>query len=249
MAERERSPNYPAYSLENAIVFARQAYNYVKRVAVPMEALARALGSSGLSGPARSKIAALRTYGLVEPAKDGLRISDRAMTLILRKPGDQEFTEAARAAMLAPALFAELADERASMDDEQLQFYLVRDRGFSEDGARRAIKSFRETAALAGLGHGDALPGPIEASPKEMPVTATVSAPIPQAGRSEMRASNVLNLDLPGVFSGSVAFARGEPTAEEIEQLIQFLTWTKTVYAARKRATPSVEAETKDTLE
>jgi hypothetical protein len=132
------------------------------------------------------------------------------------------------------------------MDDEQLQFYLVRDRGFSEDGARRAIKSFRETAALAGLGDGDVSPGPVEASPKDMPVTAPVAAPIPQAGRSEIRASNVLNLDLPGVFYGSVAFAGGEPTAEEIEQLIQFLSLTKTVYAARKRASSSVEAGTKN---
>jgi hypothetical protein len=90
--ERERSPNYPGYGLEVAVGFARQIYSKTKRIPAEMELLANALGSRGISGPVRSKVAALRHYGLLESdSRGGLKVSDRAMALIHRKPGDSEY--------------------------------------------------------------------------------------------------------------------------------------------------------------
>jgi len=150
---KERSPNYPGMALPAALTAIRQVYDKERRSAVTLELIAKALGHQALSGPATSKVAALRQYGLLEGAGNGkYRVADEAMTLLLKKPGDPEYDQALRRAALTPPLFAELQEALPDASEDALRFHLVKERKFSEEGATRVIKSFRETISVAKLG-------------------------------------------------------------------------------------------------
>ena len=168
------------------------------------------------------------------------------MTLILARPADAKWIEAARAAVLSPTLFADL-HERSGMDDEQLQFHLVRDRAFSEDGARRAIRSFRVSAALAGLNSADAVPGIAEAATEEWPVVATATVPLLTPNQPPTTRTGELVFDAPGVVSVRIAFPGGTPSAESISVVMSFLELMKPLFPpASKKPTNDEGAESTD---
>ncbi len=122
-----------------------------KRTPAELDVLASALGSRVVSGPVRSKVAALRQYGLLRQDGKAFRVTDRAISLILQRPGQPEYDKAAHEAGLSPPLFKELFEGRPEASDDALDFYLVRDRKFSPDGAKRVVTSYRETMAFAKL--------------------------------------------------------------------------------------------------
>ena len=57
-----RSPNYPAHGLKESIGFVKLLYDREKRTVISGEDVAKALGYSGLSGNARSKMASLKKF-------------------------------------------------------------------------------------------------------------------------------------------------------------------------------------------
>ncbi len=65
---RMRSPNYPAIGLDEAIKAVEVVWSKEKRTAVPIEVLGKAMGYKSVSGPVRTKTAALRKFGLLEYA-------------------------------------------------------------------------------------------------------------------------------------------------------------------------------------
>src|SRR5690242_11491271 len=79
---KERSPNYPQYTITEAVGLAQRIYDKEKRTTVLPQVMASALGYGSLSGGARSAIATLRQYGLLENAPGGIRLSDAAMAII-----------------------------------------------------------------------------------------------------------------------------------------------------------------------
>lgn len=219
--ERERSPNYPAYGLEGTIVFARGIYSKMKRVPADMDMIAKALGSKGVSGPVRSKVAAMRHYGLLEGDQQRLKVSDRAMALIMRKPGDPEYDAAAREAAIEPQLFRTLA-QRAASDDEALQWFLMQELRFSEAGAKRAVRSFRATASFAKLETSEYNTGSDE---EERAVLAAIppnkSQAVPAAALGEPRSDEIV-VKVRGVFDGSFDLAELSPR-ERIEAALEIL--------------------------
>jgi hypothetical protein len=153
----ERSPNYPAIGLDQAVNLARTVYERERRGVIPTDVLANALGyttkTGNLSGNALSRIAALRQYGLVDKAAQGkLKISERAINLVLGQPDSAAFLTAAKEAALSPPLFRDLFHGHGEVSDDALRVYLIRDRGFSSpDAANRVIKAFRDTVNFANL--------------------------------------------------------------------------------------------------
>lgn len=149
----ERSPNYPGMGLGAALQAIRQVYDKERRSTVTLELVAKALGHQSLSGPATSKVAALRQYGFLESAGNGkYRVSDAALTLLLKKPGDPEYDDALRRAALTPPLFAELQEAYPDASEDTLRYHLVKEKKFSEEGAARVIKAFRDAVSVANLG-------------------------------------------------------------------------------------------------
>jgi hypothetical protein len=146
-----RSPRYPAVSLTVAINGAHLLWTKDKRTTVQGEALAKALGYKGHSGPARTLIGAMRQYGLLEKQGRGLRLSDRAILLITSPEGSEEQTAAIREAALAPDLFRDLYATHRGEPVEAIKSYLKQRRGFTEPGAELAATAYRDTLSLVAL--------------------------------------------------------------------------------------------------
>jgi hypothetical protein len=149
---RTRSPNYPALPLKEASELAQALWKQEKRTTVAVEVAARAWGYSSLSGPARVRLAALKRYGLLEEDRQGVRVSELGMRLALEPRGSEPYQRALREAAFRPELFRQLQESHREASDEALRSHLIFDRQFSEAGARMAIRAFRETLAVAGVG-------------------------------------------------------------------------------------------------
>lgn len=153
MVVKQRSPNYPAIGLNEAVELVKKAYSKVGRGEFsPLDA-AGSWGYGSVSGPVRRKFGALRQYGLVDQKKgDTARVSNRGLTLILRNPASNEYRAALKEAALEPPLFRELHENgKSQAADDALRQYLIVERGFTDDGAQQFINVLRATITVAGL--------------------------------------------------------------------------------------------------
>jgi hypothetical protein len=145
-----RSPNYPALDLRESYQRTRQLWNKERRTAVPPDVAAKAIGYSGISGPSRSAIAAMKKYGLVDSDGSLVKVSDLAVRLIM-STSDEESLPILRELALKPELFNQLYTQYGQASDDAIRSYLVAKLNFSDSGAAQAIKAYRETYSLARL--------------------------------------------------------------------------------------------------
>ena len=143
-----RSPNYPSLSLSEAVDHARLLYDKERQSPTEADQVVRAWGYKGLSGPSRTKLSALRKYGLLEETPTGFRLSNRAMAILFPRDAE-EATAALLDAALTPDLFRELSTFEGASDDNLIS-RLVR-MGFTPTGAKAAVASYRETMTVVGL--------------------------------------------------------------------------------------------------
>lgn len=150
-----RSPNYPTSSLPVAVECIKKIWRKHERKVLTIEEIAQALGYKGVSGPTRSKISAIKKYGLLAKQGNGLRVSDGAL-VILHKPADgAEYRQAIEAAIHGVDLFSDLMKNHHDSSEGALKSHMLVKLEFTEDGAKKAAQSFLETKALAeslGLG-------------------------------------------------------------------------------------------------
>jgi hypothetical protein len=146
MVTKGRSPNYPAVGLEAAIASAKALYGKSGKATVSPEAAVMDMGFRSMNGPARSRLSALRKYGLIEETKSGVRVTDRALTLFHPQADAEGYRQAIRDAATAPALFRELMAAPVPSDDA-LRLSLLK-RGFGASGANLFIQAFRDTQKL-----------------------------------------------------------------------------------------------------
>jgi hypothetical protein len=144
-----RSPNYPAIGLGEAIKAAELIWNKEKRTPVATDVIGKAMGYKSVSGPVRTKIAALRKYGLLEHTAGGYRVSDLAMKILHGEIHSEERCNALVEAATRPEIFRVLRETHSQASDEALKSYLIVKRGFSESGAKQFIKAFRESMEVA----------------------------------------------------------------------------------------------------
>lgn len=142
---KQRSPNYPAISLRDAVEAVRAIYDKEKKTQVSGEVLAKALGYSSLSGNARVKIAALKKYGLLEgDERKGMRVSDLAVR-ILYPHSDEDRQQSLRNAAFRPETFSTLFADFSDASDEAMRSHLINKLDFSPLGAKQLIAAFRDT--------------------------------------------------------------------------------------------------------
>src|ERR1035438_2566614 len=204
-----RSPNYPAHGLREAIELIRQVYDKEKRTVLSGHDIAGALGYSGLSGNARSKIASLKKFDLLDGDETkGMRVSELAVHF-LYPASEVEALEAKRKAALAPDLFKHLYEEKRDGSDESIKNYLVSRMDFTPSGAAQAIESFKETLEFAGLNgigyNAFNTPDGVEAHPLQTDATS---------------ASNISNPALDALFKDFAA--KPNPASHEVNAW----TWT-----------------------
>ena len=108
---KTRSPNYPNFSLGDAIDRVRRIYRTEHVHPAEREVIARDLGYTGLNGASATAIATITQYGLLEKAGNGgLKVSKDAVSILDSQQGNKERQEAIRKAAFNPKLFAELRD-------------------------------------------------------------------------------------------------------------------------------------------
>lgn len=234
---RVRSPNYPAFSLPDAISRVQKIHTEEQHLAAPRDVIARHLGYGGLNGASNKSISALVKYGLLEEAPgDRLRVSSRALAILYpSKPEDK--ADAIRAAAFAPALFGEIYGEweGSQPSDANLRSYLIR-RNFAADALDRVIQAYRETMELvtretgaygSGLALLEKMGAPEEHSMipgKEVSTSAFPSSPPPMA----VQGGDPYYF----TFKPSVGFEGGFRlnSMADFEALIRMLNGFKTLY-------------------
>src|SRR5688572_18372750 len=91
---KQRSPQYPAIGLKEAIEKATLVYNQDYQSATTKEAVASHMGYQSLNGKSLGVISALSKFGLLEGRGDQTKISDLAVVIIAHPPGAPERVEA-----------------------------------------------------------------------------------------------------------------------------------------------------------
>ena len=144
---KTRSPNYPAISLPDAIVEAEKIYSKNHQARMQKQAVARALGYSGLNGASLTKISALYKYGLLEKTKDQFAISTSAILMIRGAPDSIERAEALKVAIAAPAVFQKLLEFYGwqAPDQETIRIRLETKMGFKPGAAKKGAANFRDS--------------------------------------------------------------------------------------------------------
>lgn len=143
---RMRSPNFPSLSLEEAVSFAKVIWDKNRKALIPREAAAKDLGYTGLTGRSMQVLGALNQYGLVEvTAKGQTRVTQLAEDIFIGFP-ERVKREAVTNAGRAPTLFGEIFEKYGGdiPGENAIRSYLFQ-RGFTNEGVEKAIKSFNAT--------------------------------------------------------------------------------------------------------
>ena len=149
-----RGRSYPAIGLSEAIERARDLYAQDDRALTSPGAAVGAWGYSSLNGASLRVLSALRQYGLLAGVGDQIKLSDRALAILLEPEDSQERADAIAEAAKAPAIFREILeahDPDGLPGDVGLRSFLIRNDafGFKQEASDKLIASLRETLALA----------------------------------------------------------------------------------------------------
>lgn len=164
-ARQGRSPAFPFIPLQKALERTeafRLAEGGRPKHFAPVAAACATWGMGVKTGPAIQTVAALKHFGLVEfdgaGEKRAMRPTDTAFKILLDKqPVSPERDALIKKVALTPAIHKELWDKwQANLpSDPTLETYLVRDRGFSDGGARDLMAEYKATIAFSKLNEAD----------------------------------------------------------------------------------------------
>jgi len=158
-----RSPSYPSINLETAIRRTRELYERERQHPTSVDTIVRHWGYRGMSGPAAMAFAALKKFGLVLAEGKGSERRGRLTHLaveIIANPDPAERANAIKHAALLPAIHREIWEKYDTNlpSDANLQWELVRKRGFTESGAEEFIRQYKQTVVFAQLDNSDHAP-------------------------------------------------------------------------------------------
>ncbi|MGH7563849.1 MAG: hypothetical protein ACREK5_05450 [Gemmatimonadota bacterium] len=153
-----RSPLYPMFDLESAIDLARQLYEHESFNWVSRDVVVSHWGYTSKSSRGLRTIAALVSYGLVEETGTGkdrrIRLSELGKDILLdEREESADRQRAIRKAALSPEIYAELWKEWGPdlPSDSEMEYRLIREKGFNPNAVRSFITDFRNTVRLANL--------------------------------------------------------------------------------------------------
>lgn len=133
-------------TLREALVLLERMHPEMQQSEVPPESAAHAMGSKSLSGSARSKLAVLNSYGLIDRARGKLKISPLGLGIV--KPLGQSKESGIREAALKPALFASIWANHRDLSEKVLATTLLH-QGLEEKDANDAARIFKDNIDLA----------------------------------------------------------------------------------------------------
>ena len=150
---RQKSPNAPAYSLQECVEDTRKIFRAENQVPASREAIAEYLGATAQSGPFNRKLSSLRQYGLLEPVGKDLRVSD--LFLRIDHSGEKgEQRRALRESLGRPTIFQGLLAQYESSglpSEMNLTNHLILKQKFTKKNAEVVAKAFLESVRFSGL--------------------------------------------------------------------------------------------------
>jgi hypothetical protein len=183
--KRQRSPNYPALGLEEAIAAVTKLHEKDRCHAVPASIVHERWGYKAHSSVATQSEAALKAYGLLAAQGEALdrkvSVTSKADRIIRNAPDRDAMVQEAA---LQPRIFAELwkrYESEGLPTDEVIQSYLVwerKDGQFTQDAAKEVVKRFRSTIEFAKLSPG----GKIDWAPQYSGALGSSGDLLPEAG-------------------------------------------------------------------
>lgn len=144
---RERSPDYPAFSLQEAVSFVKLLYDKDKFTAIPTEIAVQHMGYASLNGASRTALSAMRKFGLVVYSAGSVKLSDLSHDIVLPRDKDEK-SRAISTALLTPELYQRVlaAWPKWKLPSEAtLKSILVRDWGFSPQGVNSFLSNLQES--------------------------------------------------------------------------------------------------------
>jgi hypothetical protein len=146
--ERQRSPNYPAVGLREAVERVRKLIQVDGKAGAPPQIAAKHIGYSSAHGQAMSVIAALKKFGLVVDSGGRLAPTQAALEIVNLPDSDPRRQKALREAALSPALYQELVTQHEKTGlpaPDVLEAELRTYRGFNPKAVEGLIKDFLDT--------------------------------------------------------------------------------------------------------
>ncbi len=220
----DRSPRYPAIPLSRAVERARQFYQAEGKHAARPEVAVTHWSYTTKSSGGKLTLAALRSFGLLENVGGGVKLSDRALRIILdeRQPSPERVA-LIREAALAPAVHRKLWDKyQADLPSQaSLRHTLLMEFEFADNAVNDFIREYRETLAFAGLDSSATIETPEEAkSSTPLPAMAPLQVGDAVNWESQGVLQNSQPLRITGLSEDGVhAFVDGSGTGLPVSQL------------------------------
>jgi len=221
---KHRSPNYPRLAFDAALEKTRTIDEKQHKHSASREVIAQALGYTTFNGSSQAVITALKHYGLLEPAGDGLRVSADAICILKLPQEDPERTTALIRMTFGPPVFADLR----SRYGEQLPLsarHALLTQEFAPHAADEIIRVYRANFDFVRNQGGD-VGGEAPSSGR---VEQQAETPVPtagEAGRSrtypETSIDRVLQFQIAEDTDARIHF-RGRPNRLAIRKLIALL--------------------------
>lgn len=153
-----RGISFPSMGLKEAIERAHVFYNHERKNKAPVSSAVAHWGYGQKSSGGRVTVSALLQFGLFEDEgqKDDrlVRLTTRALDILLAEEGSPTQREAIRAAASSPKIYKEILDRWPSHElpsDATLKSFLLREKDFNPSSVEQFIRNFRETILFAGL--------------------------------------------------------------------------------------------------
>jgi len=147
---KQRSPRYPCISLREAVKNAKALYEKNGKAFVAKVIAVKVWGYNKLHGRSLTVLAAMAQYGLIRYQAGSVGISDDAFIIIEAPHNSLERKAALEKCARSPTIFDELYQSypESLPSDDALEWSL-KQRGFSEEGAKTTVGCLRDTIMFA----------------------------------------------------------------------------------------------------
>src|ERR1035437_5092642 len=152
--ERQRSPNYPAVGLREAVERVRRLIQADGKAGAPPEIAAKHIGYSSAHGQAMTVVAALKKFNLVADSGGRLAPTQGAMEIVNLPESDPRRQKALKEAALSPALYQELVEQHEASGlpgTDVLEAELTTYKGFNPKAVGGFVRDFIDTLDFAGI--------------------------------------------------------------------------------------------------
>lgn len=152
--ERQRSPNYPAVGLREAVERVRKLLLADGKAGAPPEIAAKHIGYSSAHGQAMTVVAALKKFNLVADSGGRLVPTQIAMEIANLPETDPRRQKAIQEAALSPSIYQELVsqhEEKGFPSPDVLEAELITYKGFNPKAVGGFVRDFLDTLDFAGI--------------------------------------------------------------------------------------------------